>query len=198
MALIPGLTTDAFYITMHRGAAAAAEALGVDLVFQGSTAFNPVQQVPVLDAVVARHPDLILIAPTDKTQFVEPLRNAFNAGLNATSISGTFNSASKSSANGQGTIDRSEKLQTSVAAVVTEVLPDGNLVVSGSQEVRVNFELRQLSVAGIIRPHDISKDNTIPYEKIAEARISYGGRGRLSEVQQPGWGQQLYDNFKPF
>ena len=124
--------------------------------------------------------------------------NKFDAGLNATTISGSFDSASKSSANGQGTIDRSEKLQTSIAAVVTEVLPDGNLVVSGSQEVRVNFELRQLSVAGIIRPHDISKDNTIPYEKIAEARISYGGRGRLSEVQQPGWGQQLYDNLKPF
>ena len=124
--------------------------------------------------------------------------NKFDAGLNSSAISGSFDSASKSSANGQGTIDRSEKLQTSIAAVVTEVLPDGNLVVSGSQEVRVNFELRQLSVAGIIRPNDISKDNTIPYEKIAEARISYGGRGRLSEVQQPGWGQQLYDNLKPF
>ncbi len=81
VALIPGLTTDAFYITMHRGAAAAAEALGVDLVFQGSTAFNPVQQVPVLDAVVARHPDLILIAPTDKTQLIDPLRSAFAAGV---------------------------------------------------------------------------------------------------------------------
>ena len=81
VALIPGLTTDAFYITMHRGAAAAAAVLGVDLVFQGSTAFNPVEQVPVLDAVVARHPDLILIAPTDKTQLAEPLRNAFNAGI---------------------------------------------------------------------------------------------------------------------
>ena len=71
----------ATYITMHRRAAAAAEALGVDLVFQGSTAFNPVQQVPVLDAVVARHPDLILIAPTDKTQLIDPLRSAFAAGV---------------------------------------------------------------------------------------------------------------------
>ncbi len=124
--------------------------------------------------------------------------NKFDASLGKASVGGGFDSASKSSANGQGTIDRSEKLQTSIAAVVTEVLPDGNLVVSGSQEVRVNFELRQLSVAGIIRPDDISKENTIPYEKIAEARISYGGRGRLSEVQQPGWGQQMYDNLKPF
>ena len=81
VALIPGLTTDAFYITMHRGASAAAAALGIDLVFQGSTAFNPVQQVPVLDAVIARHPDLILIAPTDKTQLVDPLRGAFSAGI---------------------------------------------------------------------------------------------------------------------
>ncbi len=124
--------------------------------------------------------------------------NKFDAGFGPTSITGSFDSASKSSANGQGTIDRSEKVQVSVGAVVTEVLPDGNLVVSGSQEVRVNFEIRQVYVAGIVRPRDISKDNTIPYERIAEARISYGGRGRLSEVQQPNWGQQLYDNFRPF
>jgi len=81
IALVPGLTTDAFYITMHRGAQAAAEALGVDLVFQGAPAFNPVSQVPVLDAVVARHPDALLVAPTDKTQLIQPLRNAANAGI---------------------------------------------------------------------------------------------------------------------
>ncbi len=81
IALIPGLTTDAFYITMHRGAAAAAEALGVDLIFQGAPAFNPVSQVPVLDAVVARHPDALLIAPTDKTQLVQPLRAASQSGI---------------------------------------------------------------------------------------------------------------------
>ncbi len=126
------------------------------------------------------------------------IQNTGTGGIGNFSVSGNFNSASKSSANGQGTIDRSEKIQASVAAVVTEVLPNGNLVVSGSQEVRVNFEMRQVYVAGIVRPRDISKDNTIGYEKIAEARISYGGRGRLTEIQQPGWGQQIYDAVKPF
>ena len=81
IALIPGLTTDAFYITMHRGAQAAADALGDTLVFQGAPDFNPVTQVPVLDAVIARHPDAILIAPTDRTQLVEPLRKATAAGI---------------------------------------------------------------------------------------------------------------------
>ena len=81
IALIPGLTTDGFYITMNRGAQAAADALGVDLVFQGAPDFNPVTQVPVLDAVIARGPDAILIAPTDKVQLVEPLRKAFDAGI---------------------------------------------------------------------------------------------------------------------
>jgi ribose transport system substrate-binding protein len=81
VALIPGLTTDAFYITMRKGAQAAADALGVELVFQGAPDFNPVLQVPVLDAVIARQPDAILIAPTDTTQLVEPLRKAHDAGI---------------------------------------------------------------------------------------------------------------------
>ena len=81
VALIPGLTTDAFYITMHRGAQAAAKALGVHLVFQGAETFNAVQQVPVLDAVIARKPDLILIAPTDKVQLIKPLQSAVDAGI---------------------------------------------------------------------------------------------------------------------
>ena len=81
IALIPGLTTDAFYITMQKGAQAAADALGVELVFQGAADFNPVTQVPVLDAVIARAPDAILIAPTDTTQLVEPLRRAHDAGI---------------------------------------------------------------------------------------------------------------------
>lgn len=105
---------------------------------------------------------------------------------------------SSSSSKGEGTIDRSEKLRLSVAAVVNEVLPNGNVVISGSQEVRVNYELRILNIAGIVRPRDISPKNTISYDKIAEARVSYGGRGRLMEVQQPAYGQQIYDVVAPF
>ncbi len=106
--------------------------------------------------------------------------------------------AASSSTQGQGTINRSEQIRFSIAAVVTAVLPNGNLILHGSQEFRVNQELRVLNVGGIARPKDISKDNVISYDKIAEARVSYGGRGRLTEVQQPAWAHQLYDTFTPF
>jgi flagellar L-ring protein precursor FlgH len=105
---------------------------------------------------------------------------------------------SSSSTKGQGAIDRSEKIQLSLAAVITQVLPNGNILINGSQEIRVNFELRVLEISGIVRPRDISRDNTISYDKIAEARVSYGGRGRLMEVQQPNYIHQLYDVVKPF
>ena len=106
--------------------------------------------------------------------------------------------SSSASTQGQGNIGRSEQIQVSVAAVVTRVLPNGNLVISGSQEVRVNYEMRQLTVAGIVNPLDISLNNTVAYDRIAEARISYGGRGRQSDFQQPSWGQQIYDAVRPF
>jgi flagellar L-ring protein precursor FlgH len=99
---------------------------------------------------------------------------------------------------GRGSTERSERINMRVAAVVTDVLPNGNLMIMGSQEVRVNAELRILTIAGIVRPSDISADNTIAYDRIAEARVSYGGRGRLSEVQQPAWGQQVVDTVLPF
>lgn len=105
---------------------------------------------------------------------------------------------SGTSTKGQGNISRSESIELLIAAVVSEVLPNGNLVVSGTQEVRVNQEVRVLNVAGVLRPRDIATDNTVSYDKIAEARISYGGRGRVTEVQQPAWGQQLIDLFAPF
>ncbi|HJU33299.1 MAG TPA: flagellar basal body L-ring protein FlgH [Hyphomicrobiaceae bacterium] len=104
----------------------------------------------------------------------------------------------KTTTKGEGTIARSESIDLLVAVVVTDVLPNGNLVISGSQEVRVNQEVRVLSVAGVLRPRDIATDNTVSYDKIAEARISYGGRGRITEIQQPGWGHQLVDLLAPF
>lgn len=106
--------------------------------------------------------------------------------------------SSESGSTGKGAIKRSEKINLQVAAIVTQRLPNGNMVISGSQEVRVNFEVRVLNVEGIVRPRDIGPDNVITYDKIAEARISYGGRGHVSEIQKPAWGQQIYDKLTPF
>jgi len=99
---------------------------------------------------------------------------------------------------GAGAITRSEKISLTIAAVVSGVLPNGNLVIQGTQEVRTNAELRQLTVAGIVRPEDISSANTIKHTQIAEARISYGGRGDLSRVQKTPAGQSLVEKFSPF
>lgn len=109
------------------------------------------------------------------------------ADLGATS--GTTNS---------GNTTRAETITMSMAAVITQVLPNGNLVISGRQEFRVNYEMRELSIQGIIRPEDISSSNSISSEKIAEARVYYGGRGMVSDLSQPRYGQQIFDIIFPF
>lgn len=99
---------------------------------------------------------------------------------------------------GDGSVARKEKLRLRVAATVVEELPNGVLKIEGQQEVRVNFELRELIVSGYVRPTDISRQNEITYDKIAGARVAYGGRGQITNVQQPRWGQQITDAILPF
>ncbi|HEX5213092.1 MAG TPA: flagellar basal body L-ring protein FlgH [Pseudolabrys sp.] len=118
--------------------------------------------------------------------------------LNTTVPTRILTTDSNMAADGKGSINRSEALQTNVAAVVTQVLPNGNLVVEGKQEIRVNFEIRELIVAGIVRPEDIQSDNTIDSSKIAQARIAYGGRGQVTDIQQDPYGQQLMQILLPF
>lgn len=105
-------------------------------------------------------------------------------------------SGSRSGGNGQ--TQRGEAIDMTLAAIVTSVLPNGNLVVRGKQELRVNFELRELTITGIVRPQDIGRDNSVAHSRIAEARIAYGGRGQLSDVQQARYGQQIFDILFPF
>ena len=106
------------------------------------------------------------------------------------SSSGTFS--------GDGSVSRKEKISLTVAALVTQVLPNGNLIVAGRQEVRVNNELRELLVSGIVRPQDITSSNTVQHTQMAEARISYGGRGQLSRYQKQPVGQAIIDSVSPF
>lgn len=98
---------------------------------------------------------------------------------------------------GQGTIKRKETVQTKVAASIIQILPNGNFVIQGRQELRINYEIRELILKGIVRPSDISSDNSVPLRKIAEARLSYGGRGQIDDMQQPPLGQQVVDLISP-
>lgn len=102
------------------------------------------------------------------------------------------------SSTGDGAVTRNEEVTLRLAATVENVLPNGHLVIRGSQEVRINFELRDLQISGIVRPEDISRQNVITYDKIADARIVYGGRGQITDMQQPRYGQQIVDLLSPF
>lgn len=119
----------------------------------------------------------------------------FNSSFDPTNL---VSANGESDASGDGAINREEKIELTVAAVIVEHLPNGNLVIAGRQEVRINAELRELTVSGVIRPQDISSDNSIRHDQIAEARISYGGRGQISAVQRPNWGQRAADAITPW
>jgi flagellar L-ring protein precursor FlgH len=155
-------------------------------------------QVTIADkAVIANQTDT---ARTSANQIGDSgvLGSLFNTAAPTVDPTKAINSTSNMSNTGTGSVNRSETVDTQVAAVVTQLLPNGNLVIEGHQEVRVNFEIRDLIVAGVVRPEDIDSDNTIPSSKIAEARIAYGGRGQITNVQQPRYGQQVMDAILPF
>jgi flagellar L-ring protein precursor FlgH len=117
---------------------------------------------------------------------------------NAANASNLAAMGSDHAVSGEGKINRDEEVSVTLAAVITQILPNGNLVIQGKQEIRVNNELRELTVSGVVRPSDITSSNTVKSEQIAEARITYGGRGTLSDLQQPRYGQQIFDIIFPF
>ena len=135
---------------------------------------------------------------TGVTNFLGAEGSLKNILPNAVDPASLVSATGSTSTQGQGAVNRSEKIELTVAAVITQILPNGNLVLDGSQQVMINSEMRDLRVSGIIRPEDISSENTILHTQIAEARISYGGRGVISTVQKPGFGQRVADAFSPW
>lgn len=132
---------------------------------------------------------------TDLTNFFGVSKDLAKAGLEPPTL---INLNSKPETKGNGDIQKDTKIKTTLAATVTQILPNGNLVIWGRQEARLNNEVKEVQITGVIRPEDITSSNTIPLEKIAEARLSVGGRGQLSDLQQPAWGQQILDIITPF
>ena len=133
---------------------------------------------------------------TEVTNFIGA--NAITNPAKAVLPGSILTASGNSQMNGQGNINRNDQLVTNVAAVVTQLLPNGNMVIEGKQEIRLNNEIRELIVAGVVRPEDIQSDNTIELPKIAEARLAYGGRGTLTNIQTERWGQQAVDIILPF
>jgi flagellar L-ring protein FlgH len=123
------------------------------------------------------------------------LENALPGGMNPSSLVKTGSDMSNV---GTGAIQRDETINTTLAALVAQVLPNGNLVIDGHQQVRVNNELRDMRLSGIVRREDITQDNTVNLAQIAEARVTYGGQGTMSDVQQPRYGSQLLDIIMPW
>ena len=136
--------------------------------------------------------DVSVTAAYGLTQLADKVLSGGNTLNPGVAAEGSQNSS------GNGQISREEEITLRLAATVVNVLPNGHLVIRGSQEVRVNFELRDLQIAGIVRPADISRQNVITYDKIADARIAYGGRGQITDLQQPRYGQQVVDLISPF
>ncbi len=127
--------------------------------------------------------------------FESQLHNLLPAAVAPSSL---INTGSTLSNDGSGSVGRKEQIDLQLAATITQVLPNGNLVIEGKQQINVNFDLRELDIKGVIRPQDISSSNTISYNQIAEARINYGGHGEIQDVQQPRYGDQLIDILMPF
>ena len=137
-------------------------------------------------------------ADTESASNLFGLETKIPTVLNGANPASLINTSGTSNHDGKATMNREEQLNVQVAALVTQVLPNGNLVVQGRQEIRVNFEVRELQVTGVLRQQDISSTNTVAIDKLAEARVSYGGRGQLTDIQQPRYGQQLLDIVAPF
>jgi len=117
---------------------------------------------------------------------------------NAVDPTALVGAASDMSNQGRGNVRRQESISFNLAATIVQVLPNGNMVIDGKQEIRVNFEVREIGIAGIVRPEDITPNNTISHEKIAELRVAYGGRGQITDVQQPRYGAQVLDIILPY
>jgi flagellar L-ring protein FlgH len=186
-----------------------AAATGNSLWHTGSSAFFPDQRAAHVGDIVTV---VVNIADAAALANSTQATRASTDGMGVPNLFGLENIISKAGATpaslvsttsgttntGTATIARSETITVSLAGVITQVLPNGNLVVVARQEVRVNSELREMEVSGVVRPQDIASDNTVQHTRMAEARISYGGRGQLTDVQSPRYGQQLMDILLPF